>query len=208
MFVVSAYAASDDETHTETGVPQEGDHSGAFPPFDSATFPSQILWLAITFGLFYIFLKRVALPRLSDILEHRSDRIAQDLDQAARMKEEADEAIAAYEQELAEGRAKGGRDRPGCPRFGQGGSRCRAPQGRGRTRQEACGGGGAYRVHQGQCNERGRRHRRRYCRPRLWKASLAARLPKPRPQAPSRQFGVRSASWTQHRLPVSGLWSH
>ena len=108
MFVVSAYAASDDETHTETGVPHEGDHGGAFPPFDSATFPSQILWLAITFGLFYLFLKRVALPRLSDILEHRSDRIAQDLDQAARMKEEADEAIAAYEQELAEGRAKAG----------------------------------------------------------------------------------------------------
>ncbi len=107
MFVVSAYAASDEEvTHTETGVPSEGEHGGTFPPFDSATFPSQILWLAITFGLFYLFLKRVALPRLSDILEHRSDRIAQDLDQAARMKQEADEALAAYEQELAEGRAK------------------------------------------------------------------------------------------------------
>lgn len=109
MFVVPAYAASDDEvTQTETGVPHEGDHGGAFPPFDSATFPSQMLWLVITFGLFYVFLKRVALPRLSDILEHRSDKIAQDLDQAARMKEDADEAIAAYEQELAEGRAKAG----------------------------------------------------------------------------------------------------
>lgn len=108
MFVVSAYAASEGETNTETGVAHEGDHSATFPPFDSATFPSQILWLAITFGLFYLFLKKVALPRLSDILEHRSDRIAQDLDQAARMKEEADEAIAAYEQELAEGRTKAG----------------------------------------------------------------------------------------------------
>ncbi len=108
MFVVSAYAASEGETHTETGVAHEGGHSAAFPPFDSANFPSQILWLAITFGLFYLFLKKVALPRLSDILEHRSDRIAQDLDQAARMKEEADEAIAAYEQELAEGRTKAG----------------------------------------------------------------------------------------------------
>lgn len=109
MFVVSAYAASDEETHTETGVAHEGDRGGAFPPFDSATFPSQILWLAITFGLFYLFLKRIALPRLSDILEHRGDRIAQDLDQAARMKEEADEAIAAYERELAEAREKAGR---------------------------------------------------------------------------------------------------
>ncbi|MCP5093157.1 MAG: F0F1 ATP synthase subunit B [Gammaproteobacteria bacterium] len=108
MFVVSAYAASNEETHSETGVAHEGDHEATFPPFDAATFPSQILWLSITFGLFYVFLKKIALPRLSDILEHRSDRIAQDLDQAARMKEEADEAIAAYEQELAEGRAKAG----------------------------------------------------------------------------------------------------
>ena len=41
-------------------------------------FPSQLLWLAITFGLFYLFLKKVVLPRLGGILEDRSDRIAQD----------------------------------------------------------------------------------------------------------------------------------
>lgn len=109
MFVVSAYAATEGEvTHSETGVANEAEHGGTFPPFDSSTFPSQLLWLAITFGLFYLFLKRVALPRVSEILELRRDRIAQDLDQAARMKQEADDAIAAYEQELAEGRAKAG----------------------------------------------------------------------------------------------------
>ncbi len=85
-----------------------GPEGGAFPPFESQTFPSQILWLAITFGLFYLFLKRVALPRLAGILEMRRDRIAQDLDQAARLKQEADEAIAAYEQGLAEARKKAG----------------------------------------------------------------------------------------------------
>ena len=36
----------------------------------------------------------------------RSDRIAQDLDQAAKLKGEADAAVAAYEQELAEAKAK------------------------------------------------------------------------------------------------------
>jgi F-type H+-transporting ATPase subunit b len=89
--------------HTEVGA--EGQGGGAFPPFDSTYFPSQILWLAITFGLFYLFLKRVVLPRIGGILEVRRDRIAQDLDQAARMKEEADAAVAAYEQELAEAKA-------------------------------------------------------------------------------------------------------
>ena len=92
------------ETHSEVGV--EHDAGGSFPPFDSSTFPSQLLWLAITFGLFYLFLKKVVLPRISGILEVRSDRIAQDLDQAARMKEEADAAVAAYEQELADARAR------------------------------------------------------------------------------------------------------
>jgi len=88
--------------HTE----QAEGHGGSFPPFDSSTYPSQILWLAITFGLFYLFLKRVVLPRVGGILEDRSARISGDLDEAARMKAEADEAVAAYEQELAEAKAK------------------------------------------------------------------------------------------------------
>lgn len=111
MFVASAYAQSADavdETHSETGVAGEAGNEAGFPPFDAATFPSQLLWLAITFGLFYLFLKKVVLPRIGSILEVRRDRIAQDLDQAARMKEEADAAVAAYEQELAEARKRAG----------------------------------------------------------------------------------------------------
>ena len=92
-----------DQAHTVEDASHGG---GVFPPFDSSTFPSQLLWLAITFGLFYLFLKKVVLPRVGGILEVRRDRIAQDLDQAARMKGEADAAVAAYEQELAEARAK------------------------------------------------------------------------------------------------------
>ncbi len=89
------------ETHAST------EHAkGEFPPFSPQYYPSQILWLIITFGLFYLFLKKVVMPRVGGILEVRRDRIAGDLDQAARMKAEADAAIAAYEQELAEARAK------------------------------------------------------------------------------------------------------
>ncbi len=45
------------------------------------------------------------MPRLGNILEVRSSRIAQDLDQAAKLKGEADAAVAAYEQALAEAKA-------------------------------------------------------------------------------------------------------
>ena len=122
MFVTPAYAAGEstgDATHEagaaeghgemQTETHADGGHGGGtFPPFDSSTYPSQLLWLAITFGLFYLFLKKVVLPRIGGILEVRRDRIAQDLDQAALLKEEADEAHAAYEQELASARNRAG----------------------------------------------------------------------------------------------------
>ena len=103
MFVAPAFAQATGETHTEVA---DAGHGGGFPPFDPQYFPSQLLWLAITFGLFYLFLKRVVMPRIGTILEVRRDRIAADLDHAARMKDEADAAIAAYEQELAEAKSR------------------------------------------------------------------------------------------------------
>lgn len=93
-------------TNTETGVPGEHKESGSFPPFDASSFSSQLLWLAITFGLFYFLMSKIALPRISGILETRSGRIAQDLDEANRLKDESDAAIAAYEQELAEAKSR------------------------------------------------------------------------------------------------------
>jgi F-type H+-transporting ATPase subunit b len=96
------------EVHTETGVAHGKEAgSGVFPPFDQTTFASQLLWLAITFGLFYLLMSKVIIPRIGGILETRHDRIAQDLDEASRLKAEADAAIASYEQDLASARTKG-----------------------------------------------------------------------------------------------------
>jgi F-type H+-transporting ATPase subunit b len=97
--------AAGETVHTETGVAHDGGHSKVFPPFDPSTFASQLLWLAITFGLFYMLLSRVITPRIGNILETREARIKGDLAEAAKMKDEADSAVAAYEQELATARA-------------------------------------------------------------------------------------------------------
>ncbi len=94
--------ASEVNTSTEVAHGEAG--GSAFPPFDSATFASQLLWLAITFGLFYYIMAKVVLPRLGGILEDRRDRIAGDLAEAEQLKRDSDEAIAAYEQALAEAR--------------------------------------------------------------------------------------------------------
>jgi len=85
----------------------EGDHGGgAFPPFQSETFASQLLWFAITFGLLYILMSRVALPRVANVLEKRSTRLANDLDEAQRLKAQSEAAAEGYEKALAEARGE------------------------------------------------------------------------------------------------------
>ncbi|UJQ95835.1 F0F1 ATP synthase subunit B [Mariluticola halotolerans] len=95
--------------HTQEGTLAHGGedaHSSAFPPFDSSTFGSQLLWLAIAFGLLYVLMSRVALPRIGEILEVRRDRIEGDLAEAERMRQKTDQALADYEKALADAKAK------------------------------------------------------------------------------------------------------
>jgi len=77
-----------------------------FPPFDTSTFGSQLFWLAVTFGALYLLMSRVALPRIGEILEVRRDRIEGDLAEADRLRQQTDQAIEAYERDLAEARQK------------------------------------------------------------------------------------------------------
>ena len=76
------------------------------PQLDFSTFPPQLIWLAIVFFCLYLVLSRLALPRIGGIIEQRRDRIASDLDEVARLKEESEKALAGYEAALAEAKAK------------------------------------------------------------------------------------------------------
>ena len=80
--------------------------SGVFPPFDPTYFPSQLFWLTISFVVLYFALDRFILPKIKTTIEDRRDRIADDLDEAAKAKADAEAAGEAYEQSLAEARAK------------------------------------------------------------------------------------------------------
>jgi F-type H+-transporting ATPase subunit b len=94
------------DTHATTEA-HGGEHeSGVFPPFDPATFPSQLLWLAITFGALYLLMSRIALPRIGGILENRKSVIDADLAAADASRQKTDAAIAAYESALAEAKSK------------------------------------------------------------------------------------------------------
>src|SRR5271156_2871272 len=98
-------AQSETPTPQATVGQEAGGHSN-FPPFESGTFPSQILWLAITFGALYYFMSRKALPQVGAVIQERKARIAKDLDEATAMQQKADAAAAAHEKTLADARAR------------------------------------------------------------------------------------------------------
>jgi F-type H+-transporting ATPase subunit b len=80
-----------------------------FPPFESEHFPSQLVWLAISFVLLYVLMSKIALPRIGGIISDRSKAISDDLAAAERLKEQSNAAQAAYDKALADarGRAQG-----------------------------------------------------------------------------------------------------
>ncbi len=83
-----------------------GGHKAGFPPFDAATFPSQLLWFVLAFGALYLLMSKVALPRLAAIIDNRQNKISGDLDNAALMQKQADDAAKAYEKTLADAKAR------------------------------------------------------------------------------------------------------
>ncbi|MGU3538504.1 F0F1 ATP synthase subunit B family protein [Methylobacterium sp. A54F] len=94
------------DTHVGAHTEQAAPHGAAFPPFETHTFLSQLIWLALAFGLLYYLMDKVALPRIQAILHERAGRLSADLDEAQRMKAEADAAGVAYETSLREAQGK------------------------------------------------------------------------------------------------------
>ena len=76
------------------------------PQLNPLDWAPQIIWLVITFSILYVLMKRVALPRIGSVIEARHARIADDIEAADKLRRETQEAIAAYEQALAEAKAR------------------------------------------------------------------------------------------------------
>ena len=89
--------------HTEA---DGGHHGGGFPPFETSTFASQLVSLAIAFVALYLIVSRIALPRVGGVIEARQNKIDGDLAEAQKLKDESDAALKAYESELAAARSR------------------------------------------------------------------------------------------------------
>jgi F-type H+-transporting ATPase subunit b len=90
-----------ENTTAETG--HEAGHQ-AFPPFDTSTFPSQLLWFALIFGGMYYYLSRRYLPAVGRLIETRHARIAKDIDEATGLHAQAQAAAAEQEKAIAKAR--------------------------------------------------------------------------------------------------------
>jgi len=99
--VATPGSSSTTSAHTETA-----GHTPSFPPFEPHTFASQLVWLAITFVALYLIVSRLALPRVGGIIENRQKTIADNLAAAQKLRDDSDNELKAYENELAQARAK------------------------------------------------------------------------------------------------------
>ena len=63
------------------------------PQLDFTTFLPQLFWLFISLSVLYLMLSKIALPRISDVIEERKDTITDDLDEAKSLSIEAQNVV-------------------------------------------------------------------------------------------------------------------
>ena len=80
--------------------------SGGMPQFDFAVWPGQIVWALIIFVSLYVVLSRVLLPRVRGALDARAEKISGDMDEARRLRDEAQGQAEAAAREIADARSR------------------------------------------------------------------------------------------------------
>jgi F-type H+-transporting ATPase subunit b len=101
-------ASNEQEGHIAgTGTPAGGGHrETSFPPFDPVNFTPMVIWLALSFGLLYLLMSKIALPRVESILHTRARKITKDIGEANAFRAQSEEAAAAHDKTIADAKAK------------------------------------------------------------------------------------------------------
>ena len=72
--------------------------SGGMPQLNPEFWLSQIFWLTITFGILYIVLAKLILPKISGNLEMRKAQILDNIETAEKQREESENKIKEFEK--------------------------------------------------------------------------------------------------------------
>jgi F-type H+-transporting ATPase subunit b len=80
--------------------------SGGMPQLNPEFWISQIFWLTITFGILYVVLSKLILPKISANLESRKSQILDNIEAADRQREESETKLKEYEEVISKGKTE------------------------------------------------------------------------------------------------------
>ena len=71
--------------------------SGGMPQLNPEFWISQIFWLVITFGILYLVLSKIILPKISDNLETRKSQVLENLELAEKQRNESEAKLKEFD---------------------------------------------------------------------------------------------------------------
>ncbi len=72
--------------------------SVGMPQLNPEFWISQIFWLTLTFGILYLILSKIILPKISDNLESRKSQILENIEAAEKQRENSEEKLREYDE--------------------------------------------------------------------------------------------------------------
>ena len=72
--------------------------NGGMPQLNPEFWISQIFWLTLTFGILYIVLSKLILPKISNNLESRKSQILENIEAAEKQREDSETKLKEYEE--------------------------------------------------------------------------------------------------------------
>ena len=80
--------------------------SGGMPQLNPEFWVSQIFWLTITFGILYVILSKLILPKISDNLELRKSQILDNIEAADKQREESESKLKEYDDVISKSKTE------------------------------------------------------------------------------------------------------
>ena len=80
----------------------QSSESGGMPQLNPEFWISQVFWLVLTFGILYLVLSKLVLPKISDNLETRKSQILENIETAEKQREESEDKIKQFEKIILE----------------------------------------------------------------------------------------------------------
>ncbi|MDA9605566.1 F0F1 ATP synthase subunit B [Candidatus Pelagibacter sp.] len=78
--------------------------SGGMPQLNPEFWISQIFWLTLTFGILYLVLSKLILPKISANLESRKSQILENIEAAEKQREDSEAKLKEYEEIISKSR--------------------------------------------------------------------------------------------------------